>query len=353
MDDILLLGLPLAISVLSFVFSLYSLHKSNSKENYLEQDRQYADLLKIALKEPDLRDVRTINEKIRSGKKKFLTRYNIYAYLMWNCLETFYDLSSSHGFFHKKKSKIIDQTWLPVILEENKIHYNWFRQNQRLFKEDFQNYINQLNDVVIRAGSIAELDSVYETMLSLFPRKELKQKNTIRELMQKKKYQLYIAENPLLSGEDRFIGFCFIYHILEYKTIWLDYMGINPTYQSMGYGTLLFNRIASTVGEGNHSVFVELEKPADKDPESQQNRRIKFYEDQGLKILDVDYYLPTEDGSLPMYLGYKAGNAASLLSDELMGAVIKEVVSNIHSDLQSMPPVLDHVLKNLKDLKIS
>jgi len=341
----------LIISALSFFFSLFSLFKSDAKQNYLEQDKQYSNLLKLALDDPELRDARTISQKTRAGDKKFVTRYNIYAYLMWNCLETFYDLSANSGFFHKK-SKIIDETWIPVIIEENKIHYNWFKQNQRLFKEEFQNYINQLNDVVIRPGAIAEIDAIYESMLGLFPREELKEKKTIQELLQKKKYLMYIAENPLLSGQDKVIGFCFVYHILEFKTIWLDYMGINPTYQAMGYGTLLFNRIASTVGDGNHSIFVELEKPTSDDPDSQQNQRLRFYERQGLQILDIDYFLPTPTGSLPMYLGYKAGNASPLLSDEFLKSILTEVVSNIHSDLESMPTVLSHVVKNLKDIKI-
>jgi len=342
----------LIISSLSFVFSLYSLFKNDAKQNYLEQDKQYSDLLKIALNDPELRDLRTINQKTRAGDKKFVTRYNIYAYLMWNCLETFYDLSSHEGLFHRNKSKIIDDTWIPVIIEENKIHYNWFKQNQRLFKEEFQNYINQLNDVVIRLGLITELDDIYDSMMHLFPPEELKDKKTVRDLMQKKKYLLYIAENPLLSGQEKIIGFCFVYHVHEYKTIWLDYMGINPIYQSMGFGTLLFNRIASTVGDGNHSIFAELEKPDDDNPESQKNSRLRFYERQGLKILDIDYYLPTPDGSLPMYLGYKAGNASAFLTNEFLESILREVITNVHSDLESMPAVLDQVIKNLKDIKI-
>ena len=342
----------LLISALSFFFSLYSLFKNDAKQNYLEQDKQYSDLLKLALNDPELRDQRTINQKTRDGDKKFVTRYNIYAYLMWNCLETFYDLSSKEGFFHRNKEKIIDQTWIPVIIEENKIHYNWFKQNQRLFKEEFQNYINQLNDVVIRPGAIAELDSIYESMLPLFPPDEIKEKKTIRELMQKKKYVLYIAENPLLSGQDKVIGFCFIYNINEYKTIWLDYMAINPAYQSMGYGTLLFNRVASHAGDGNYSIFAELDIPADSNPDSKENRRLKFYKRQGMVILDIDYRLPTESGSLPMYLAYKAGNASFFLSDEYLTSILNEVVTNIHSDLKSMPGVLNQVTKNLKDIKI-
>jgi len=342
----------LLISALSFVFSMYSLFKNDAKQNYLEQDKQYSDLLKLALNDPELREQRTINQKTRAGDKKFVTRYNIYAYLMWNCLETFYDLSSKEGLFHKNKSKIIDQTWIPVIIEENKIHYNWFKQNQRLFKEEFQNYINQLNDVVIRQGTIAELDSIYESMLPLFPPDEVKEKKTIRELMHKKKYILYIAENPLLSGQDKVIGFCFIYLLQEYKTIWLDYMAINPTYQSMGYGTLLFNNIASTAGDGNYSIFAELDIPENENPDTKENRRLKFYKQQGMKILDINYHLPTKNGSLPMYLAYKAGNASFFLSDEYLTSVLKEVVSNIHSDLESMPKVLNQVTKNLKDLKI-
>ena len=120
----------------------------------------------------------------------------------------------------------------------------------------------------------------------------------------------------------------------------------------MGYGTLLFNKIASTGGEASNHIFVELEKPANNDPKSQQNRRLNFYKHQGVKILDVDYHLPTPEGSLPMFLGFKPGNAAHLLSNELLGSVIKEAISNIHGDLESMPKVLEKVVTNLKDIAL-
>lgn len=339
--------LAVMISITSLLFSIYNYRKANEKQNYLEKDKQYADLLKIALQNPDLREYKTISEKFREEDKNFIVRYNIYAYLIWNCMETFYDLSN-------KGSKVVDDTWIPVIREENKIHYNWFKQNQRLFKPKFQNYINKMNDVVIRTGNQKDLNNIYDLMTQQFPKGEIKSKEKLADLILKGKYILYIAENPILSGRDSIIGYAFVYMINNYKSIWLDYLAINPIYQDSGYGTLLFNKIMSNAGGGDMNAFMEVEIPNDSTDKSEAgNRRIRFYEKQGARILDIDYKLPTEDGSLPLYLCFKPGRNTTIINSELLSAVIKEIMNNIHSDLQTMPKVRDSILENIKDIKIN
>jgi len=350
MTEIIIIAIPIIISVISLIMSFQNSQKNDAKQNYLEQDKQYANLLKIALSKPELRDHKIIMEKYKTNDKKFLTRYNIYAYLMWNCMETMYDLSFTENKGHGKK-QVVDDTWLPVIIEENKIHHHWFQQNQRLFKKEFQMYINELNYVSIKEGSANDLENIYELMLRMFAKEELKTLAKLKDLLSKKKYVLYVMRNPMLKDEESIIGYGFVYLVPEYKSVWLDYMGINPIYQDFGYGTLLFNNIASTAGEGNQNIFLELEIPKNKqDVSAVETRRITFYERQGVTLLDIDYTLPTPDGGLPMYIGFKPANNVQLLSEEMLRGVISEVFNNVHDDLESMPRVRDMVMGNIKEI---
>jgi len=351
MQYIIIVLVPIAISLVSLVFSVRNSRKNDGKQNYLEQDKQYSKLLQIAITNPELRDYKTITQKFKENDKQFITRYNTYAYLVWNCMETMYDLSTREHLFNRKQ--VVDDTWLPVIIEENKIHHHWFQKNQRLFKKEFQEYINGMNDVSIKQGDAGDLGDIYPLMCKLFPAGELKTEEKLKDLLSKKKYVLYVMRNPMLKGEEGILGFCFVYLVPEYKSLWLDYMAINPMYQDFGYGTLLFNNIASTAGGGNQNIFLELEIPQSKNTSALENRRITFYKRQGVCLLDVDYELPTPTGSLPMFLAFKPANSISLLTEEMLRGVIGEVLSNVHDDLESMPSVRKKVLGRIKEIKIN
>jgi N-acetylglutamate synthase-like GNAT family acetyltransferase len=354
--EIFLKILPIAVSVifsaLSVIISFVNVHKANQKANYLEKDKQYADLLKLSLPDPALRDYKEIAERTAAGDKSFIVKYNTYAYLIWNCMETFYDLSH-RGVFSHRKNDFVDETWLPAIREENKLHYNWFKQNQRLYKADFQAYINKMNDVSIRRGTKADLDDVYALMREQFAPNELQGKGQLADLMDVGKYELHIIENPILSGEGRIIGYAFVFVVDEYKSMWIDFIAINKIYQDGGYGTLLFNKLLSTVGDGQLNAFMEVEIPYDPaDKTEVGNRRIRFYEKQGAQRLNLSYRLPTREGGFPMYLYFRSTNNTTFLSRELLCGVIGEVLTDIYEDIPQMPEIRDEVLAGITDLKL-
>lgn len=107
--DVFIKYAAIVISILSMALSYYNLRKGNSKQTYIEKDKQYSDLLKIALKDPGLRDPNVIGEKTKNGDKEFLAKYNVYAFLLWNCIETFYDLAATDSGFLRKQ-KAVDNT---------------------------------------------------------------------------------------------------------------------------------------------------------------------------------------------------------------------------------------------------
>lgn len=199
----------------------------------------------------------------------------------------------------------------------------------------------------IRIGEIEDLDLIYDSMLALFPKNELKTKAKIADLMGKKKYTLYVAENALLSGKEKIIGFCFMYMIPEHKAAWMDYLAINAAYQGTGDGTLLLKNIMSIVEGEGMNLFAELEIPPSTDPQAKENRRIRFYERQGVKLLNIDYKLPIDNKITPMHLGVKPATATTLLSNEMLCEVISEIMNNIHDDSPVMPKVRDEIIEKL------
>jgi hypothetical protein len=60
-------------------------------------------------------------------------RYEIYALLAWNICESVYD---------RKK---IDETWLPAIRTQKRLHFKWLEDNKHRFKKEFWDYIRQEN----------------------------------------------------------------------------------------------------------------------------------------------------------------------------------------------------------------
>jgi N-acetylglutamate synthase-like GNAT family acetyltransferase len=340
------------ISVFSFLISVYAARKSTAKANYSEQDKMYAELLKVGLENPDLRDPEIIAEKCKTDPK-FAGKYNNYANMVWNCMETFYDLSTAYNTrrFFVFKRKTLDNTWLPVIREESRIHFNWLKQNQRLFKQSFRDYINAFNGVKIRQGGVGDVDDIYEFMKKLFPENELKSCERIRELVANHGYILHIAENKLLECHDRILGFSLVYQIPEQNTIWMDYFGINEAYQNSGYGTLLFNYVIASIENGKRNLFLELEIPHDKNPNAIENRRIRFYEHQGVRLLDIDYRLPLTREGTPMHLAYRPSSASMPISNAVLSEIITNIMNHIHSDQEFMPHIRDEILAKLKSVK--
>ena len=61
---------------------------------------------------------------------------NIISFIKLTSFETIYDVSKT-----KKAFSYIDNVWLPIILQENKLHYAWFTRNKRLFRGEFVEFI--------------------------------------------------------------------------------------------------------------------------------------------------------------------------------------------------------------------
>jgi hypothetical protein len=108
--------------------SLKSFRKTMEASHYTELDHMYCDLLKVALGKPYL----TIPSTLTAAQS---TEYDIYAYMMWNFLETIHDRCIG--------VEELKATWYPVIDAENRLHRKWFdeERNKHKFKESFKKFV--------------------------------------------------------------------------------------------------------------------------------------------------------------------------------------------------------------------
>ncbi|MEK7321599.1 MAG: hypothetical protein AABZ84_00795 [Pseudomonadota bacterium] len=123
-------GLASIMAIAALIISMTSFKQSLKTSHYTELDRMYFDLLKIALERPH---VTNPNADRTEGQK---LEYEIYAYMVWNFLETIYDRC--------ERDKHLWDTWLPVLKAENGLHGHWLSepQNQCKFKPVFCKFIS-------------------------------------------------------------------------------------------------------------------------------------------------------------------------------------------------------------------
>ena len=341
-DAISIISVILALT--SVFISFYIYRASRVDTSYLDIDKQYSELLKIGLNNPELRDYSKTSVFYKFNESDvFYLKYNIYANMCWNLVETIYDRQRvKKGDFH------ISETWLPILLEENRLHYTWFKHNLRLFKADFQRFVTgELNDIEIFMGDISDLKSIYSRYHRDFAAAELKSYEHLEMLMVKHKYKLILARHKIFN---EIMGYAFLYENDELKTLWLDYMAIANRYQNAGYGTLLFNKIAQLKEEKILGIFLETEIPDGSDATAKDRlRRIKFYERLGAKKLNINYKLPTEDGGLPMYLFFRPSPSVKMLPKQQIKESIAAAFDYIHSDVSKKDAVLKSFLTEIED----
>ncbi|MCL2675646.1 MAG: GNAT family N-acetyltransferase [Firmicutes bacterium] len=347
MDEVLNLVLkyvPLTVSVLALFFSLFNNIKSHKKSVYFEIDNQYAGLLKIALQYPEFRDFNKTSVYINEDKNSdFFLRYHVYAYMVWNTIETIFDQSRKN-----KKSRIKLDTWLPVIKDENKIHYSWFTHNIHLFKPLFSDYvINKLNNLLIKRVSANEIHEIYPYYVRQFATEERKSQEQLKHLLSSDSYRFYIAYHNYLPKNENIIGYAFIFIDDKNKGLWIDYLAVVPGFQSAGYGTTIFNKVVDEASGGNYNVFIEVETAESDDPQNPRNKRERFYQKLNCRKMPYEYYLPTPAGKERLHLYCRPKDNNGTIHKSNIQAVMTNALSFIHSDLTHAQGVIEENSRNM------
>ena len=285
----------ITISLLSLLVSVIVFYLTQKSSGYLEVDRQYQSLLAMSLSNPKLRDVRYTKKykDYKNSDVEFYHSYSAYAYMIWNFIETIADVSKTKKAFSK-----IDNVWFPVIIEENRLHYSWFVDNERLFRRDFVNFIkNKINDVVFIEANLDDLELVYPHYLEDFPEEERKDKNRLVQLMKGGEYKLFLISFPNMKhitlDKLDFIGYIFSRVDEVKKCVFIDYIAICDNYRSCGYGSIALNNIKKKYPD--YALIFEIEQ-SHGERHSIAERRKMFYERNGAIALNKNYVFPTKDG---------------------------------------------------------
>ncbi|MCM1988196.1 GNAT family N-acetyltransferase [Oceanirhabdus seepicola] len=196
-------------------------------------------------------------------------------------------------------------------------------------------------------GSIRDLEVIYDRFEKDFPPDERKDRKQIESLMLKNKYKLIIAKHSILS---EVLGYAFIYETENLGLIWIDYIAINPKFQSKGYGSLLFNKVMERSNDVK-GIIVEVER-ADHENlhiREKQKRRIDFYKRLGARRLNIAYHLPTKDGSIPLDLYFIPKQGINYLPKDVIQNKIRSVFEFIHGDVEHRNIVLNGFINDIDD----
>ena len=188
-------------------------------------------------------------------------------------------------------------------------------------------------------GSIHDLEFIYDRLEKDFPPDERKDRKQIESLMLKNKYKLLLAKDPTLS---EVIGYAFVFETEKPRLLWIDYIAIDPKFQSKGYGTMLFTEVLEKSNDVI-GIIVEVEKANHKNEKirEKQKKRIDFYKRLGASRLNIAYHLPTKEGSIPLDLYFKPKQGVNYLPKEVIQNKICSVFQFIHGDIEHRNIVLN------------
>jgi hypothetical protein len=119
------------MAVFALLYSMRSYNKTMRIVHYGEIDKMYFEILKEALAKPHV--VR--QNIVRSEEEE--VEYGIYAFIVWNFLESIYDRCML--------DVSLQTTWFPIIEAERATHLVWIQnpQNRTKFKDEFLNFIDK------------------------------------------------------------------------------------------------------------------------------------------------------------------------------------------------------------------
>lgn len=144
--------ITLFVSAGALVWGVWSYVEKLRLDHYTEIDRIYADIVKLRItythlaNPPDSlpRDVKSMDEKE--------LRYDAYAFLIWNFIETIHDRCTKGGKLRKAlklvrrpEGKLLE-TWKPIMREEGNRHAKWLSSNKGKFKDCFLEWAKDFVD---------------------------------------------------------------------------------------------------------------------------------------------------------------------------------------------------------------
>lgn len=136
-----------------------------------------------------------------------------------------------------------------------------------------------------------DITKSYNILSSIFPKGEINPLDEFIEMIKKdSNYFLFLIEK-----DKKIVGSTLLYN---HNTFMLGlYIGIKKEYRGRGIGSHLIKSIMSTITR----FIIEVERPA----EPYAIKRIKLYKSLGLKLYNINYYMPSlekDKGPFPMFI---------------------------------------------------
>jgi hypothetical protein len=124
-------GFGILVAIVAIIVSLLTFKSQHRSECYAKLDEMYFELQGLAMQ-----DARLCYPDRHRGEAGFSEKYDLYASMVWNFLETIYD--RSRGDIH------LCETWQPILEHESLAHRDWLcaGKNRTRFKSKFRTFLN-------------------------------------------------------------------------------------------------------------------------------------------------------------------------------------------------------------------
>lgn len=124
-------GIGTVVALLAVYSSNSEFRKQFRAETYSKLDAMYFNLQQLAMNDP-----RVAHPHRQTAEPGFSERYDVYAFMVWNFIETIYDLCD--------KKDDLPKTWALIVEREARLHRDWFcaASNFSSFKPEFRDWLN-------------------------------------------------------------------------------------------------------------------------------------------------------------------------------------------------------------------
>jgi hypothetical protein len=125
----ILTAIAFIATLVAGIVSLRRFAQTLKNAHYAELDKLYFDIIKLGIDRPWL--VEPHSAEARGNP----SAYGVYAFLMFNFLETIYDRVPGNDY--------LCRTWYPIIRHEYALHGDWLREgaNKGRFKKEFITFL--------------------------------------------------------------------------------------------------------------------------------------------------------------------------------------------------------------------
>ncbi len=176
-----------------------------------------------------------------------------------------------------------------------------------------------------------DFQGALQIYLDSFPACERQPLEILETRLSNQLYQWFVAK-----AENQVVGIALLYPLNPTDFILLDYLGTDKNYRSRGIGRMLMSHLINRVENQQKILLIEVENPQFCEDLEQAERRIKFYQNNGAKVLrSVRYLLPPLSGDVPTEMLLMMVPAE--LGGQLPGKQVKKLIEQVYQEMSDRP----------------